>query len=439
MKTNTPVKRAPIKTHEGAPAKHINAEKLLRRSLMSCLLWENEFYESGKTISDRLAELVPQVAPARVGAMAIEARTDMKLRHAPLFVTREMARHETHRPYVADTLATVIQRADELAEFLAMYWKDGKQPIAHSVRRGLDKAIRKFDEYALAKYDREGAVKLRDVFRVIHPKPENEVQSALWKRAVAGELATPDTWEVELSRNDGVDKKTKWMRLLAENKLGGLALLRNLRNMEQAGVTRSLIEHAIANMNTSRVLPFRFIAAARHAPHLESALEGKFLLTVPNRKLVGRTIILVDVSGSMDWALSVNSDMKRMDAACGVAMVGREMCEDVEVYTFSNNVVAVPNRRGFALRDAVVKSQAHGGTLLGEAIKTINKREYDRLIVVTDEQSQDSVGDPKTDTKAYMLNVASARNGVGYGKWIHVDGMSEAIFNYMVEYENSGE
>ena len=48
----------------------------------------------------------------------------MKLRHAPLWVVREMARHDGHKALVADTLAKVIQRADELAEFLALYWKD---------------------------------------------------------------------------------------------------------------------------------------------------------------------------------------------------------------------------------------------------------------------------------------------------------------------------
>lgn len=432
MKTNTVVKQPKIVTHEGGRAVHINAEKMLRRSLMSCLLWENEFYEDGKTIADRLAELVPQVAPAKVAAMAVEAREVMKLRHAPLYIVREMARHTSHKPFVAETLGRVVQRADEVAEFLAMYWKEGKVPVAHSVRKGLDVAVRKFDEYALAKYDREGAVKLRDVFRIVHPEPENEEQSALWKRAIAGELATPDTWEVELSRNDGVSKLDKWTRLLTEKKLGALALLRNLRNMEQAGVDRVAIRDAIVEMNTYRVLPFRFIAAARHAPHLENDLEKKFFEMSKEKKLLGRTIILVDVSGSMSAELSGKSDMKRIDAACGVAMVGREMCEDCEVFTFNNSVSAIPNRRGFALRDAI--GSPSGGTELGAALRKMNERKYDRLIVITDEQSHDTVGQPKG--KGYLVNVASNKNGVGYGgNWCHVDGFSEGIFNYIVEYE----
>lgn len=435
MKTNTVSKRAPIKTHEGAKAVHIDAEKMLRRSLMSCMLWESEFYEDGKTIADRLAELVPQVRPAIVASLAMEARTKMKLRHAPLFVAREMARHTTHRPYVAQTLGDIIQRADEVAEFLAMYWKDGKVPVAHCVRKGLDVAVRKFDEYALAKYDREGAVKLRDVFRVVHPEPENETQSALWKRAIAGELATPDTWEVELSRNDGISKLDKWTRLLKEDKLGALALLRNLRNMEQAGVDRITIRDAISQMSTYRVLPFRFISAARHAPHLESDLEKKFFEVAGDNKMKGKTIILVDASGSMSSKISDKSDLMRIDAAAGVAMVGREMCDEVEIFTFNNGVRAVPNRRGFALRDAI--GGPSGGTELGKAIIEMNKREYDRLIVITDEQSHDPVGDPKG--KGYVINVASNRNGVGYGKWAHIDGFSEALFAYIIESEKEQE
>lgn len=431
MRTNVATKRPKVTTHEGGRAVHVNAEQMLRRSVMSCLLWEDQFYEDGKNISDRIAELVPQVVPIKVGLIAVEAREQMKLRHVPLFLVREMARHELHRPYVGAVLSKIIQRADELAEFLAMYWADGKQPLAHSVRRGLDAAIRKFDEYALAKYDRDGVVKLRDVFRLIHPKPDNAEQSALWKRAVKGELATPDTWEVELSRNDGVDKKDKWTRLLVEKKLGALALLRNLRNMEQAGVDRVLIREAISKMSTYRVLPFRFIAAAKVVPHLENALEEKFLQVAGEMKMAGRTVILVDVSGSMDAQLSTKSDMKRVDAACGVAMVGREMFDDVEIYTFASDLKPVPNRRGFGLRDAIM-SQFGGGTYLGDAIRKVDGR-YDRLIVITDEQSHDNVSAP--NGKGYMINVASYQNGVGYGAWTHIDGFSESVFRYIKEIE----
>ena len=82
--------------------------------------------------------------------------------------------------------------------------------------------------------------------------------------------------------------------------------------------------------------------------------------------------------------------MDRLDAACGVAMVCRELCENIKIFTFSNDVVQVPSRRGFALRDAVVNSQFHSGTYLGAAVSHINSIQHDRLIVITDEQSHDS-------------------------------------------------
>lgn len=38
-----------------------------------------------------------------------------------------------------------------------------------------------------------------------------------------------------------------------------------------------------------------------------------------------------------------------------------------------------------------------------------------------------------------MINVASARNGVGYGKWVHIDGWSEAVVEYIREAERLGD
>src|SRR5580692_5652858 len=114
------------KTHEGGPAKTVSAELQLRRSVLACLLWEGQFYEDGLEIAGRIQALVPKVKPEAVASLAVEARTAMKLRHAPLLLVREMARQREHRALVSQTLAQVVQRADELAEFLAIYWKDGK-------------------------------------------------------------------------------------------------------------------------------------------------------------------------------------------------------------------------------------------------------------------------------------------------------------------------
>src|SRR5579864_5072828 len=416
------------RTHEGAPARNISPELQLRRSVLACLLWEGQFYEDGVEIAGRIAELVPKVAAEKVAALAVEARGKMKLRHAPLLLVREMARQKTHRALVSETLARVVQRADELAEFVATYWKDGRVPLSAQVKKGLAAAFPKFDEYALAKYDRGGPVKLRDVLFLAHAKPRDEAQAEVWKRLIAGELTAPDTWEVALS--SGADKRDAWERLLGEQKLGALALLRNLRNMREAGVDESLVLAAIRSMSTARVLPFRFLAAARYAPRWEEALEQAMLKCVAEtEKLPGKTIVLVDVSGSMTAPLSRRSEMQRTDAAYGLAVLLREIAEKVAVYSFSDNLVEVPARRGFALRDAIDRSQQHSSTQLGKAIEKLNGEKHDRLIVITDEQSHDRV--PAPNGRGYVINVASYKNGVGYGKWTHIDGWSEAVIDYI--------
>jgi Mg-chelatase subunit ChlD len=229
-----------------------------------------------------------------------------------------------------------------------------------------------------------------------------------------------------------------WERLLAERKLGALALLRNLRNLHQAGVNEVLVLGALAEAKTDRVLPFRFLAAARNAPQWEEALETAMFRALEGRagKLAGHTVLLVDVSGSMEAPISRRSEMRRTDAAYGLAILLREIAEKVTIYTFSDHAQMVPARRGMALRDALDKSQPHSGTMLGAALKQVEsevRTGYDRLVVITDEQSHDSVPAPRG--KGYVINVASNRNGVGYGAWTHVDGWSEAVVDYIAELE----
>ena len=435
MKTNVPNHTPPVFTAEGGVASKITPEQVLRRSVMSCMLWESNFYEDGSTIADRIKSLIPLVKPETVALMAIEAAEDMKLRHVPLLIVREMAKLPTHKHLVAMTLERVIRRADSLAEFLSLYWLDGKCPVSNQVKKGLGNAFKQFDEYALAKYDRAGRVRLRDVLFVTHPKPQDKAQERLWKRLVDNKLKTPDTWEVALSASKGEDKKAVWTRLLKEGKIPAFAFIRNLRNFVNEGVSKDLVRETFKTLKTERLLPFNFVTAARFCPDYEPELEKAMLECLGNQtKIPGKTILLVDVSGSMDTALSSKSETTCVDAAAGLAILAREMFEDIEIITFSNDVVKVPARHGFALRDAIKNSQHHGGTELGKAISQINvTHDYDRLIVFTDEQSHDSVGKPKG--RGYIINVSTNRNGVGYGAFTHVDGFSEHVINYITTVE----
>lgn len=330
---------------------------------------------------------------------------------------------------VADTLAQVIQRPDELTEFLSLYWKDGKVPLAACVKRGLAQAFTKFSAYQLAKYNRDAAVKLRDVLFMVHAKPTSDEQAATWKQLVDGTLPIPDTWEVALS--SGADKAETWTRLIAEQKLGALALLRNLRNMQEVSVDDAVIRAGLLACQPDRVLPFRFVSAAKYAPRFEPELEALMFRCLAERpKLLGKTILVVDGSGSMfGTKVSAKSELERFDAAAALAMLLREVCETVEIILFSEQAGVVPPRRGFALRDVLVQAAPHGGTNTENAKRGADSLGYDRIIILTDEQSHQAISNPRGI--GYVVNVASYKNGIGYGQWNHIDGWSESILDFI--------
>jgi len=415
-------------THAGTAVRAIPAEKQLVRMTLANMLWENQFYVDGKASADVIADLVKQCDAKFVSNVAILARTQFKLRHVPLLLTRELAR--TSR-LAAHVLNAVIQRPDEMSEFLSIYWKEGKTPLSNQVKKGLATAFAKFNEYSLAKWDKNSAaVKMRDVMFLVHPKPASPEQAALFKRVASNELATPDTWETELSA--GADKRATFTRLMAEKKLGALAFLRNLRNMVQSGVSDTAIRGYAQTLDVSKVLPFRYIAAARIVPQFENMLEAMMLRSLESHeKLPGVTKLYVDVSGSMFGSkISGKSDLERFDAAAALAVLCREICEHVEIYSFSDRAVRVAPRRGFALVEAIRESQSHNGTQLGSALNSTGSP-CDRVIVFTDEQSYDRPGKPMFGAKGYIINVAAYQNGVNHEDWLTVSGFSEAVIDYI--------
>ena len=60
------------------------------------------------------------------------------------------------------------------------------------------------------------------------------------------------------------------------------------------------------------------------------------------------------------------------------------------------------------------------------------------MIVIIDEQGCGTAsGDGPLDAKPlgirsnYLINVASYKNGIGYGRWTHSDGFLEAVVRYI--------
>lgn len=443
-----------VRTHQGGIA-YVGADfEQLQRMVLTCLLWENTFYMNGRQITEIISDLIGRCDPAKVATLTKVARTSMNLRHVPLFMAIKMLGHPEHKRYVEDVLKTVVQRPDEIGETLALYWSKcrtqqipaKKFPIAAQVKRGLRSCFEKFDAYQLSKWDRAtDAIKLKYAMTLLHPKPKTEDMAIMWNKLMAGTLEPAYTIEMLLSTKDGRSQKEKYEEYLRSGRYAAGALLGRIRHMIENDVNKNLIADAWNKTNFGKMFPFRFITAAKHAPTMEPLIEQammKSLERIPGM-LEGHTTLLVDVSGSMNWPLSQSparrystsnvQETVRIDAACGLALLLREKCEDVTITTFSNDLVTVPPRRGFALRDAIKNSQAHRDTFLAKAINSVKKT--DRLIVITDEQSRDNVGDPPCE-KAYMMNVASYQYGVGTGNWTRISGWSDQLVRYIIAIEN---
>jgi hypothetical protein len=439
------------KTFEGGPASVIKPAEQLRRAVMTCLLWEDQFYIDGQGIADLVKNLMGKVSEEDAREALRQAKWENKLRHMPLYLLVLMAKQGWLKK---EDIVSVITRPDDMTELLALYWKDGKTPLDHQLLKGLALAFGKFDEYQLAKYSRDKAVKLRDVLRIARPRPKDDAQSDLWKRLLSNDLKIPDTWEVAISAcgNDNAKKKAEFTRLITEkdtdektgkewNKLGDLALLRNLRKMREVGVDDAVIRKAFEDRRWGWIIPYQFITAASHNPVLEDVLEQAMFKCLGNQEPIEKKVsLLVDVSGSMNASLSSKSEVRRRDVAISLAVLFREVCKNVRLYTFNDNLHEIPPRRGFALRDYILKNFGGSTSMWGAIRESAKVRKNDVTIVITDEQTMDSgtFVDANSDLLV-IVNVASYQNGVSYDKnTVHINGWSDSIVTYLREYLKKG-
>lgn len=441
MQVNHRNTTAPVaRTHEGARAHVVKPLDALKRTVLACLLFEKSFYEDGESAAARIKRLAHECAPGDVWQLAYAARLGYGLRSAPIWLTNALWSHPQRKalngaPGLPELVDAVCQRPDDMGELIAMYWMDGKHALPAAMKRGLAGAFTKFSTYQLAKYAKRGNIRLRDVMRLVHPKPKDDAQSTIWKQLAADTLEAADTWEVALSA--GADKNDTFTRLLVDGKLGALALLRNMRNMQQVGVDRNLVESELQRLAPrSKLLPFQFIAAARAVPQWEGILEAPMLQAAMQLdKLPGKTALLIDTSGSMGGPLSAKSTLNRLDGAKGLAILCREMCERVDVYKFDARAYTLPPRRGFALGDAI--GHASGGTDIAAAVHyAMAQGPYDRYIIFTDEQSRSEIlASPPDGAHGYIMNVANYEHGIGHGKWTTISGFSENVLRFIAESE----
>lgn len=458
-KLNPNVKPAPkfdtqrVAGGSGALAARQSNIALLRRAVLANLLWENVAYMDGVSVANEIKRLIPLCPALDVYNIALEARLMQKLRHTPLFIAVEMCKYPEHKLFVKDLLPKIITRADMLTDFLAIYWKDKKCPICNQAKKGLELAFHNFNEYKLAKYDRGAAIKLRDVMFLVHTKPRNDYEKELYNKVASRTLTPPETWEVLLSR--GEDKKATWTKLIQEGKIGGLAMLRNIANMQKAGVDRRVIGQGLSNLKSSMLLPLDFWKAARMNPEFERDIEDAMLEAYKNLpKLTGKTLFIVDVSGSMGYLTSKDSKFSRMDQACAMAMLAANQCEDCEIVATAGNDwtrkqasewIQYP-KRGFALAPQIMETRKRiggGGIFTRQMLEWCKDKfsdtKFDRIIIFSDSQDCDPQKLlPKPFGKHnYICDVSAHTKGVNYkGVWdAEISGWSEHFLTYIAALE----
>ena len=438
----------------GALAAKQSNTALLRRAVLANLLWEDVAYMDGMKVAEEIQRLIPLCPAIDVYDIALEARTMQKLRHTPLFLAVEMCKYPEHKMFVQDLLPQIITRADMLTDFLAIYWKDGKKPIANQAKKGLAKAFHNFNEYKFAKYDRDAAIKLRDVMFLCRPKPENQYEQDLFKKVADRTLATPETWEVLLST--GKDKKESWTKLITEGKIGGLAMLRNIANMRRANVDKKVINEGLEKLKSSMLMPLDFLKAVRMNPEFNRQIEDAMINSYANLpKLKGKTLFIVDVSGSMGARMSEKSDFTRYDAACAMAMLAANQCEDYEIVCTAGNDYAhtgahehIPYpQKGFGIFEQIRETNKNigiGGIFTRQCLEWCNDKfkgqKFDRIIVFSDSQDCDSYTrrTPKPfGTYNYICDVSAHTKGVNYkGIWdAEISGFSEHFITFIAAME----
>lgn len=327
----------------------------------------------------------------------------------------------------------VCQRADEPGEVLAYWMAQYGRKIPKPVKRGLaDAAARLYSQRSLLKYDTVShGVRFADVLELTHTTPDPDKaawQGDLFKYAIdrrhgrangipesLGILArnallrsegklnhwldsdvlreAAMTWEDALSAvGSKVDKRKLWEAMIPS--MGYMALLRNLRNFDQAGVSDTVAAQVAAKLSDpdevkrGKQFPFRYLAAYQHAPSLrwsyplETAL-GHSLGNVP--ALPGRTLILVDRSGSMWSPMSDRSELNRADAAAifGTALAVRAEASDL--VQFGSRWNKLNYRNGESILKILERFGSLGGTDTVGALRTFYSG-HDRVVIVTDEQ-----------------------------------------------------
>lgn len=374
-------------------------EKLVTQVLTS--FWgEEKFY--GDTTNDliKTANAVLESDPHFVANLARYARKEMHLRSVSHALTALIANNVKSKPYIKEVVSDVVERADDITEILSCYLGMYGKPIPNGLKKALGAAFGKFNAYQIAKYNGGNkSVKFKDVLGLTHAKPKDSEQEKLFKDIMNDTLPVAERWETELSAHG--NNAESWEKLIAENKLGYMAALRNLRNIVNANPKNiDKVFELLADKKAvlkSKQLPFRFFSAYREMQNVAKAgskvfdtLETAIEHSIENLpKLKGKTVIAIDTSGSMDNNISAKSKVRCDDIAKLLAVMGAKMCEDVIVYNFDTSIEKLhySNRSGI-ISTAISIRSCGGGTNITLPLRVMlnNKIKADRLIILSDNE-----------------------------------------------------
>lgn len=444
-------KQAQVQNHEGAKAFVMSPEMELYTLVVTWSL-SDSFYEKKHERLNRLRELIAKNNPVFVAKLAIYARHKMYMRSVPLVLVTELAKVHSGDSLISQMIEKVVSRADEITELLACYEilneRNGTKRlnrISKQVQKGLSKSFNSFDEYQFAKYNRAGAIKLKDALFLVHPKAKDGAQQNIFNKIAAGTLETPYTWETELSAlgqrdyNNDAERalafKAKWEELIDSGKLGYMALLRNLRNVLHAGVSAVHIEKICTTLSSAeqvakaKQFPFRYLAAyreilvANNELSVKSVLDKVSALFTGNKGLTGeildalekavaasaagiqgfdmetKVLLACDVSGSMQTPVSPKSKILLYDIGLILAMLLQSKCRNVEVGMFGDTwkTIAVPrnnilnNVQEFYKREGEVGYSTNGYLVIKDLLN--RKQRMDKVMMFTDCQLWNSNND----------------------------------------------
>lgn len=376
----------------GGSAYKMTPELELVSSLLTSFL-EDKFYETGKKRQTNITKLVQEVNPLFAAKASIYARNEFGMRSVSHVVAAEIAAHVKGEEWTKRYFDKIVHRPDDMMEILSLYRASGHKNEPAALKKGFAAALGRFDEYQLAKYrGSTKSVKLVDVVNLTHPAHTEAIC-----KLVNDELRNADTFEAKLSKagqsgKDGA-KGQAWAELVKSGKLGHFALLRNLRNIvEEAPEVTDLAIKQLTDgraIRRSLVLPFQFITAAEEISKLNGQEAKKMLMGISQAldvsaenvpRFEGETLVAVDGSSSMFGA-----PLERA-ALFGAMLVKSSMADvmlwDTSAYPLNCN----PADSVISIAQQIARSARGGGTNIAVPFREAT-RAYDRIVILTDEQS----------------------------------------------------